>query len=266
MIQRIIKIVWNEFIKLISQKFTYFSLIALIILVILIGIGVNYFSIEQSTIGSGYLFLLSSVRTVISLFGVIFILIFSSQLISSESSSGTLQVNLVNPIKRFEFYAAKLIISIFFAMTILAITLLASIVIIRINYSFGDYVERGLTIFTQGDIFLNLFLCSLLLFFPLLSICCYGLLISTITKNSGTAIGYSIGSIIIIDVIKERFNISDIVFNSYIDTPFELAQQITEGFKINWMPTILYCIFIPMIWAIIMAGTGYFIFSKRDFK
>lgn len=266
MIKRILRQSHNEFYKLIHQKFTYFSVISIILLIVLSGIGANYLFIEHSEIGSGYMFLLVSSRAVFNMFGVILILIFSSLLISSESSLGTIQAMLVNPISRLEFYFSKLIVGMFFGIIILGTILFTSFIIAKINFTFGDYIENGITIFTQNEIFLNLSICFLLLLIPIFSICSFGLLISTLTKNIGLAIGLSIGCIIIFDILKERLNISHFLFQSYIDDPYELAQNLIEGFKINWFPTIFSCIGIPGIWMILMFVTGYLIFSKTNFK
>jgi len=233
---------------------------------VLSGIGANYLFLERSEIGSGYLFFLISSRTVINMFGVILILIFSALLISSEVSSKTIQSVLVNPISRFEFYVSKIIIGMVFSVLIVATILLVSFIIAKINFTFGDYVENGITIYTQNEIFMNLSLCFLLLLLPIFAICIFGLLISTLTKNIGLAIGVSIGSIIIFDILKERIDISHFLFQSYIENSFELAQNLIDGFKINWIPNVINCIAVPGIWMILMFVTGYFIFSRTNFK
>jgi len=266
MIKRILKLSHNEFYKLVRQKITYFSIFCVVVMIVLGRIGTNYLFIERSEIGSGYLFLLISSRTIINMFGVILILIFSSLLISSEASSGTIQAVLVNPISRFEFYVSKIVIGMVFSLLILGTIFLASFIIAKINFTFGDYIENGITIYTQNEIFLNFSLCFLLLLFPIFAICIFGLLISTLTKNIGLAIGVSIGSIIIFDILKERLDISHFLFQSYIENSFELAQNLIDGFKINWFPNVFYCIGVPGIWMILMFVIGYFIFSRKNFK
>jgi len=266
MIIRIIKLVQNEIYKLIMQKFTYLSITCVIGIVMLWGIGLDYLFSENTYFTSGYLFLLISTRTTISLMGVILILIFSSLLVSTEVSSGTLQMMLINPISRLEFFSAKVITGMMFSLILLISTIIPALIIGSIHFGYGDYIEGGIILFTKGEIFLNIFFCFSLLLIPLLAFCCYGLLFSVITNNVGFSIGFSVGSVIFLDVIKERLDISPFLFQSYIETPFEIVMNIVEGFKVNWKSEILSCIGVPTIWIIGCFSIGLFIFQRKDYK
>lgn len=266
MVNRIKNLIQNEIYKMLHQKFIYLSIICLVVIVILSGIGINYLLPENSNAGSGYLFVLISSRTAISTIGTILILIFSSMLISNETSFGTIQMMLINPISRLEFFLAKLITAMIFSILLLITITLTAFLVGKIIFGYGDYIERGITLFTQWQILGNLLYCYLILLFPLFSLCCYGLLISILINNVGFSIGMSVGSIIFLDIVKERLNLSPFLFQSYIETPFELAQDIIEGFEINWSPKIFYCIGVSGAWIVVFLCIGYLIFSKKDYK
>jgi ABC-type transport system involved in multi-copper enzyme maturation permease subunit len=266
MINKIIKITQNEIYKLMKQKFTYFSIICVIGIIVLWGIGANYFFPEGTNPGSGYLFLLLSTQTSISFVGVILILIFCSMLISAETSTGTLQMILINPISRLEFFIGKAIAGMIFSFILFISTILTALIIGGIHFGYGDYVEGEITLFTKGEIFLNIFYCFSLLLIPLFAFCCYGLLISVFTSNVGSAIGFSVGSILFLDVIREKLNLSRFLFQSYIETPFEIVKNVTEGFDINWKPDIFSCIGVPAIWIIFCLCIGFLFLSRKDYK
>lgn len=266
MILRIIKLVQNEIYKITKQKITYFSVICGVGIVAFWGMGANYFFLENVEPGAGFLFLLISSQTALNFLGVLLVLIFSSMLISSESSCGTLQMMIVNPVSRIEFFFSKAIAGMIFSLLLLSSILITSLILGEIYFGFGDYVERGLVLFSKGEIFLEIFYCFLVILFPLIAFTCYGLLISVITNNVGYAIGVSIGSVIFLDIIREKLNLSPFLFQSYMETPFNIVKSITEGFEVNWNPEIFSCIGVPLIWAIGCFSIGFFIFSKKDYK
>ncbi len=266
MIIRIVKLVQNEIYKIIKQKITYFSIICCCGIVVFWGIGTDYFFPENVQPGAGYFFLLISTQTALNFLGVLLILIFSSILISSEASSRTLQMMMVNPVSRLELFLSKIIAGMIFSFLLLLSIVITSLIFGGIHFGYGDFVEKGLILFTKSQIFLEIFYCFLIILFPLLAFSCYGLLISVITNNVAYAIGVSVGTIIFLDIIRERLNLSPYLFQSYIETPFKIVKSITEGFKVNWKPEIFYCIGIPLIWAIGCFSIGIFIFVRKDYK
>lgn len=266
MVGRIKNLVQNEIYKMMHQKFVYLSIICLIAVVIISVIGLDYLLPENSNLGSGYLFFLISSRTAISMIGTLLILIFSSMLISNETSFGTIQMMLVNPISRLEFFLAKIITGMIFSVLLIIIIILTAFLVGKVAFGYGIYAERGIIVFTQWQILSNFLYCFLILLFPLFSFCCYGLLISIIINNVGLAIGLSMGSIIFLDIVKERLKVSPFLFQSYIETPFEFAQDIIEGFGISWTPKIFYCLGVSGAWIVVFLCVGYLIFSKKDYK
>lgn len=245
---------------------TYFSVICGVGIVVFWGIEAEYFFPENLQPGAGYLFLLISSETALNFLGVLLILIFSSGLISSESSSGTLQMMITNPVSRLEFFLSKTIAAMIFSLILLSSILITSLIFGAIHFGYGDYVEEGLILFKRGQIFLEILYCFLIMLFPLIAFCCYGLLISVVTNNVAYGIGFSIGSIIFLDIIREKMNLSRFLFQSYIETPFNIVKSITEGFEVVWKPEAFYCFGVPLIWAIGCFSIGFVIFSKKHYK
>jgi len=235
-------------------------------IVVFWGIGADYLFQGNGEPGTGYVFLIISSQSALNFLGVPLILLFCSMLISSEASSGTLQMCIVNPVSRMEFFFSKAIAGVMFSLIFLSSILITSLFLGGIHFGYGDYVERGLILFTKGRMFLEMFYGFLLLLFPLSALTCYGLLVSVVTSNVGYAIGFSIGSVIFLDIIKEKLSLSPFLFQSYMETPFNIVRSITEGFEVNWEPEIFSCIGIPLIWIVGCFSIGLFIFSKKEYK
>lgn len=230
------------------------------------GIGTDYIFSGGRNSGIGYLFVLFSTQTALSFLGIIFILIFSSLLITSELSSGTLQMFLVNPVNRFEFFISKIIIGWLFSFILLFTTFFSAFIIGALRFGYGDYVEEGIKLFSKEQILSEILLCLLLTLIPLLAFSCFGLMISVLTRNLGYAIGISVGSILFFDLIRERLSLSPFLFQSYVETSFELVKSLAEGFAVSWKPEIYSLIGVPLAWAVGCSAIGLFIFSRKDYK
>lgn len=256
----------NEMFKMFRSKLTYFFLACGMGIILFWGISANYFFADGSQPGTGYNFLLSSNQTAMSFLGVILILIFGSLLVSSEASSGTLQMNLVNPISRLEYLAAKLIAGWFFCFLLVLSMALPALAIGGLKFGYGNYAEEGLILFTRQQIFMSVVSCFLILLIVLLAYVSYSLLISVLTPNTGYAIGLSVGSILFLDLVRVRLNISPWLFQSYIETPFELVKSLTEGLSITWKPDIYLCLGVPLAWSVVCFMAAFFVMSRKDYK
>lgn len=263
---RLIELSRNEVFKMFRSKLTYFFLACSGGIILFWGVSANYFFPDKSLPGTGYNFLLTSNQTAMSFLGVIFILIFGSLLISSEVASGTLQMNLVNPVSRLEFLTAKLLVGWLFSILLVLSMVLPALAFGGLKFGYGHYIEEGFMLFTRQQIFAAIFLCFLLLLIVLLAYVSYSLLISVLTANTGYAIGLSVGSVLFLDLLREKLKISPFLFQTYIETPFDLVKSLTEGLAITWKPDIYFCIGVPLIWSFVCFSVALVVFSKKDYK
>jgi len=263
---RITALIRSEIFKMFRMKLTYFFFACGVGIILFWGISTSYFFPDGSQPGIGYVFLLSSTQTTMSFLGVIFIMIFGSLLISSETASGTLQTNLVNRISRLEFLSAKLIVGWLFSLLLVLSMALPALAIGGFKFGYGHYVEAGLILFTRQQIFTGILAGFLVLFVVLLAYVSYSLLISVLTSNPGYAIGLCVGSVLMMDFIKGRLNISPFLFQSYVEMPFELVKSMPEGFNIAWKPDIFLCLGVPLAWTVVCFAAALLIFTRKDYK
>lgn len=263
---RLIGLTRNEMFKMFRSKLAYFFLACSTGIILLWGVSADLFLQDPSRPGTGYYFLLTSVQTAMSFLGVILILIFGALLVSAETAAGTLQMNLVNPISRLEFLASKLIAGWLFGLLLLVSMALPALIIGGLKFGYGNYTEEGLTLFTRARIFTAILFCFLLLLIILLAFVSYSLLVSVLMANVGSAIGLSVGSVLFLDLIRDRLRISPYLFQAYIETPFDLVKSLTEGFNISWKPDIYLCIGVPFAWSVACFAAAFLIFSRKDYK
>ena len=263
---RMVALIRLEIYKMLRLKLTYFFLACVVAVILFWGVSSAYFFPDSSQPGTGYSFLLSSNQTTMSFLGIIFIMIFSSLLVSAETASGTLQTNLVNPISRLEFLSAKLAIGWLFSLLLVLSMALPALAIGGLKFGYGHYVEEGLTLFTRQQIFFGILTNYLVLSVVLLAYVSYCLLISVLTSNQGYAIGLCVGSVLMMDFVKGRLNISSFLFQSYVETPFELAKSMTEGFKAVWKPDIIASLGVSLAWTIACFVLAVLIFVRKDYK
>lgn len=248
------------------MKLTYFSAACAVGIILLWGIGAEYFFPEKGQPGAGYSFVLISTQTTLNFLGVILVLIFSSLQVTSESSAGTLQMVLVCPVKRTHFYVSKLLTGWVFSVLLLAVMTGTALFVSGLSFGYGDFTEGGIILFRKSRIFIDMAFCYGLVLVPLLAYCSFGLLVSVLAKNTGTSIGISVGGVLFLDLARERLGLSPYLFQSYIEKPFELVQSITEGFAVVWKPEIYRILGISLIWALCCAAIGLLVFKRKDYK
>jgi len=263
---RLMALIRLEIFKMLRLKLTYFFLACVVVVILFWGISSAYFFPDGSQPGTGYNFLLSSNQTTMSFLGIIFIMIFGSLLVSAETASGTLQTNLVNPISRLEFLSAKLVAGWLFSLLLVLSMALPALAIGGFKFGYGQYVEEGLTLFTRQQIFTGILTSFLVLSVVLLAYVSYSLLISVLTSNPGYAIGLCVGSVLMMDFVRGRLNISPFLFQSYVETPFELAKSMPEGFRAAWQPDITLCLGVPLAWTVVCFAAAVLIFMRKDYK
>jgi len=143
---------------------------------------------------------------------------------------------------------------------------LPALIIGGFKFGYGNYVEEGLVLFTRQEIFSEIIVCYLVVSVVLVAYVSYSLFISVLIPNPGYAIGLCVGVALMMDFVRVRMNISSFIFQSYIETPFELAKGIAEGFKGTWRPDVYFCILVPLAWAIIFFTLALYLFARKDYK
>ena len=261
---RVLPLVSNEVYKIFHQKISYLYVFSIAGSVLL-----SIFGVSQVTGGTdqeGFLYLTTAMRATFNFIGVIVLLVFSSGLISSEVEKGTVRSILTAQISRLNFFWGKAAAALIFQEILILAAAVTGILVEMIYFGFSNPAENNILIYTKNQMITNFLFACLAVSLPLFAVTSYGLLISSLVRNTARALGLSIASFIIIDIAKEKLEFAPYFFSSYIGTPFAIVDGMIQGFYFNWTPKIYHCIGISLIWITIFLSIGTIKTIRRDFN
>jgi ABC-type transport system involved in multi-copper enzyme maturation permease subunit len=252
----------NEVAKSARTKLPYFGLVVVSILCVLIFI-VTGASMDGETLNAwGYTCL--SMQLVFTDIGLICIAVFASMLIAEETAFGTVRTVLSSPVLRWEFYVAKVLAGLLYAMVMSIASLIISACLGAVNYQFSNVADSIGVIYSQKQVLVNFLMAFFLSWIPLAALVMYGIFVSTIVKKSGQAVAVTIGTIYLIDFTKHVIGIDAYIFTKHINFPWRIFNQVTQGVDYQWTPQVWNMIAMSLIYCLIMFTAGLVIFSKRD--
>ena len=258
----VIPLLCNEIAKATRTKLPYFGFLVISILCFLIFI-VTGSTLDGETLNAwGYTSL--SMQLVFTDIGLIFIAVFASMLIAEETAFGTARAVLSSPVLRWEFYTAKVLTGLLYAVVMSIVSLIISTCLGVVNYKFGDVADSMGLIYTRKEVFLNFLIAFFLSWIPLAALVIYGIFVSTIVKKSGQAVAVTIGTIYLIDFTKHIIGIDSYIFTKHIGFSWRVFNQVAQGVDYQWSPQVWNMIAMSLIYCLAMFAAGLVIFSRRD--
>jgi len=192
------------------------------------------------------------------------LMIVSVMLLSTENSYGTLKTILTRPVSRTEFIYSKII-------SILLIVIVSVLIIALFGFLIGitffglqDITEGGYVLYSWQKILVNFLIAYVLSILPLFVLCLFGFFISTLIKETGAAIGSSIGIYLLIWIISQYEPISKFLFNAYLTFPFDIAGDMAKGLTVSWGPGIYFLILNTFVYGILFVGLSIVNFNRKD--
>ncbi|MEK7448300.1 MAG: ABC transporter permease subunit [Planctomycetota bacterium] len=225
---------------------------------------------------------------------VLFLLIFGSLMISSETTSGTLRTVLIRPFRRSELFLAKGLTLIIIAVLIAMIIQAVSFGLSGYFYGFRDILDPDFPDYQpyalKGEMFRYAFYSFVMFLLPFISAGFLGLLISTLVENTGVAVALAILLYLPLDYLMLGLfeNMAPYLFNNYLEYYWSTFQDITQRiledswkFKIidDFMGgepasryasgsaqklEVLKSVMVPLIYIVFFNVVGLFIFKKKD--
>ncbi len=258
----IIPLLRNEIAKATRTKLPYFGFLVISILCVLIFV-VTGASLDGETLNAwGYTSL--SMQLVFTDIGLIFIAVFASMLIAEETAFGTARAVLSSPVLRWEFYTAKVLTGLLYAVVMSVVSLIISTCLGAVNYQFGNVADSIGVIYTQKEVLVNFLVAFFLSWIPLAALVMYGIFVSTIVKKSGQAVAVTIGTIYLIDFTKHIIGIDAYIFTKHIGFSWRIFNQVTQGVDYQWTPHVWHMLAMSLVYCFVMFAAGLVIFSKRD--
>jgi ABC-type transport system involved in multi-copper enzyme maturation permease subunit len=205
-----------------------------------------------------------SMQMIFSDIGPILIIAFAARLLAEETGTGTIRAALAAPVYRWEFYLAKAATGLIYMLVISAAALLFSVALASLHFRFEAVSDSGGAVYTRNQAIQGLLLAYSLSWIPLSALVMYGLLISTIIRNTGAAVSVAITSLVLIDFTKHLAGLDPYIFTRYIDYSWLTLLQIAQGMDYQWQPEVWNMILLSGVSAVATFFAGLIIFVKQD--
>lgn len=260
MIRRIARVYRVEWAKATRRRFTAAGL--LIVVAVILCLPLARFAPHSKP--NPYEFIAYATPLALNLVGLLVLVVFSSNLFASELS-GSLWLALVRPVRRTDLLFGKLALGMTYA---LCMTLAATITAWALAYGFGDLkgvTYGGETLFTQTDMAVCYAYGALLALLPQFAAVAYAVFVSVCVRSATSAIGFTIGIWLFVDVVKHPLHFAPYIFTSYVETPWEVFARRCDGINAAWWPANAYGIAVSIVWLFALTMFSAAVLTRRDF-
>jgi ABC-type transport system involved in multi-copper enzyme maturation permease subunit len=205
--------------------------------------------------------------------GAVLLLFYASGLFANEGSLRTYKTLLVRPHARGAWVLAKLALALGMALALLVAVALAAGASAAALGDYTDIAEEGYVIYAAGWMREQSLWALLLAAPPLLALAALGLWVSALTDHGGIAAAASIGSYMVLEVLKDSLSgMRPWLFNSFapslLDTSYlEALRGFASGMSdAGWESALFgYNLVTPLVWAALFAALTWLRFARREF-
>jgi len=198
--------------------------------------------------------------------GLLLLLCYSASLVSSELGSGTIRTVLVRPILRHEFLLAKLMMGVTYAVLIAAAFAVPAWTLVMVKGKLAGITIGGEVLYTSRDMFAT-FLTGLGIgLVSQTAAVAFAVMISTLTRNSGAAIGATLGIWIAMDTLKYPLRIAPFLFSSYMEMPWQVFGDRTNGLEAYWVPGLYWSLGTACAWTVIFVAVAIVVLQRRSLQ
>lgn len=217
----------------------------------------------------GYALIAFITPRALGLLAFLFTLMFSAALISPEVQSGGIRQIFVRPLHRHEYVIGKLLLGCSYAMILLLITVMLSwgtaYVLCRLSGSRLAGITFGGELLYTASQMRNAYIIGVMLSMaPLFATAAFGLMISSMTRNTVQAVSITIGLWILIDALKYPLRFSRFVFFSYLEKPWQGFIQQCSGTDALWLPMAWECLAVSAATIFLCTAAAILINQRRN--
>ena len=258
----ILKILRNDISRVVRTRLPYFGIAAVWLVCVIIFIFTS--SLRNSQAINAWGFMGFSLQGAFADVGMVFIIIFSTLLISEETGSGTIRMVLSSPVLRVEFYIAKILTGILYMIAMSVSALIVSYILGTFHFDFTAVEDAAGLVYTRREVLLNFIFAFFLSWVPLTALVTYGIFLSACIQKPGSALGVSIGILIFVETLKHFVNISQYVCTTYIGTSWVIFHEVAQGVNYQWFPEIWRALGVSAVYIVVSLFAGLLVFSRRD--
>lgn len=185
---------------------------------------------------NGWIFTQMVMLALFTEMGMIFVALFAAQLFAEETGSGTIRLGLCAPVRRYEYFLAKVIAAHLYMAALTVIVLATTVTLGSLKHDFGPIRDSIGVIYGSAQASRCLAVTMVLSWLPLGTVAMFGLLISVSATRAGVAMGMTIGTIILIETLKHLIGIGPWLFTNYLPFPWVVFHEMAQGVDYRWFP------------------------------
>ena len=195
-------------------------------------------TIRQKEVGAlnGWIFTQMVMLSLFTEMGMIFIALFAAQLFAEEAGSGTIRLGLCAPVKRYQYFLAKVIAGHLYMAGLTLIVLTFTVALGMSKHGFGPVEDTFGVIYPTSQAVRCLATTVVLSWLPLGAVVMVALLISVLTRRAVIAMGTTIGLIIMIETLKHMIGIGPWLCTNYLSFPWIIFHEMAQGVDYRWFP------------------------------
>jgi len=258
--------IWNaycvELSKAAHRKLTYVGPV-LVILSILAALLLK--PVTRDTV-SDYAFIAYVTPMALNLLGLVLLLAYCAQLVSSELGRGTVCLMLTRPLRRREFLVAKLLLGMTYAVLLALIAGLTAWGVVALFGDLNGVGYGGEALFGNTDMLLAYVIGLGLALLPLFAACAYAVMISSLTRSTGAAVACAIGFWALLDLVKRPLHITPYLFSTYVDAPWQVFADQCNGVTGSWLPTVFWVAGTATVSFFVFTAVSITTLSKKDLQ
>lgn len=296
MFLRIFRLTCTEIYKLVHQRFFYISLLVLPVFCALTIVSLYKGIIEDGQLFRDNAFMIMAFATDASiLIAAFFVMALAGSTFAEERSYQTLKNLLSRPVRRIEFFTAKVMMVVFYITILMILIGVTSVIggwmvygLSDVNTSgehvkIGGYIAEQLEVntplspvgtpdntttelaYTSSGMLWNFFMVYIMYGMVLLAAGSAGLFISTLSNSIATGIIVSLAFHIAMQSARVIDSIEKFVYPDYFVTISKKISDATEAVRsFAWMPEMNYVFFGALVYILVFLSASALVFQRRD--
>ncbi|MBI2423388.1 MAG: ABC transporter permease subunit [Candidatus Hydrogenedentes bacterium] len=178
---------------------------------------------------------------VLNFLGFVLIQIFAAAQISGDMSTGAIRLMLVRPIRRAEYYLAKFGLCLTYVLLLTGITAAGTWGCAAVWGTLHGVHYGGQLVASHHELAMTYLWAFLLGILPQCAGLCVALFFSALMRSSTAAAAFTLGTWIVLDIIKYPLGIEKLVYSSYLEAPWQVFAERVDAMEGAWTPMAYYC-------------------------
>ncbi len=215
---------------------------------------------------NSYAFIAFVTPLALNMLGLLILLMYSAGLVSSEIGSGSIRLVLVRPVRRHDLIFAKILLAMSYAVLLTVCVGAAAWGMAAVLGPFNGITLADELIFSGREMAGAYLIGAVVALLPQFAAAAYAVMVSTLIRSTGGAVGAAVGLWILTDLIKYPLGIERYVFSTYVERPWRVFIGRCDGLNPSWFPDINYCMFTALVFFVFFTGAAVLALSRKDFR